>query len=188
MRFTKTDIVLAELYFPILVQCAIERRTITYKRLVEQAKAAHPSTTEAQNAIPVSTGRRLDVVKYFCETLRLPDLAGLVVNGLTDEPGGRYDKRHIAPEVQREAFDFDWKSRSHDFATYIATQRTLVPPLAKRKTGRGRKASLQYYIAHKNELPENIADFRDVILSLLIDGFEPEDAFDLANTPSAAND
>lgn len=188
MPFTKTDIVLAELYFPILVDCAIARRTITYKSLVGQAQARHPSIIEAQNAIPVSTGRRLDVVKYFCETLRLPDLAGLVVNGQTEEPGGRYDKRHIAPEVQREAFDFDWNSRSHDFATYIATQRTLVAPLVKRKPEDAEKLRFQYYVAHKKELPENITHFREAILSRLVDGYDPEDAFDLAHMPNASQD
>ena len=123
MTFTKTDIALAEVYFPILVDCAIRRQTITYKNLVGQAQGRHPSLIEVQNAIPVSTGRRLDVVKYFCETLGLPDTAGLVVNGQTDEPGGRYDKRHIAVEVQQEAFDFDWHSKSPEFATYIVAQK-----------------------------------------------------------------
>ncbi|AOZ08582.1 hypothetical protein [Cupriavidus malaysiensis] len=185
MTFTKTDIALAEVYFPILVDCAIRRQTITYKNLVGQAQGRHPSLIEVQNAIPVSTGRRLDVVKYFCETLGLPDLAGLVVNGQTDEPGGRYDKRHIAVEVQQEAFDFDWHSKSPEFATYIVAQRKLVTPLVKRKPEEAGKLRYAYYIAHKDELPANIADFRDAIDSLLVEGYEPEDAFEIARTGSA---
>ena len=62
---TDIDLLLAEIYYPILVTIAKSKGLITYKDLVDHAKKLHPNDLIVQNAIPVSTGRRLDAVRKF---------------------------------------------------------------------------------------------------------------------------
>lgn len=106
-RVTETDLAVAAAIYPILVECArkspVER--ITYGELIKRAQTRFPGLDAIQNAIPVSLGRRLDVVRMFLDREELPDLTALVVNAGTGEVGSAFGAN---PESVREsvgAFD-----------------------------------------------------------------------------------
>ena len=71
-KVTETDAALAIAYYPLLVDLAGRRLTITFKDFVDLAKATYPDNPAVQNAIPVSTGRRLEFVRVFTALQRLP--------------------------------------------------------------------------------------------------------------------
>ncbi len=75
-RVTANAVRLAAAYFPILMDCAKEGRTVTYGELIAEARARRPDDEDVSNAIPVSTGRKLDVIASFCRDRGLPDLDG----------------------------------------------------------------------------------------------------------------
>lgn len=69
VNVTQVDLALATAYFPILVEMAKAKETLTYSQLVGKAKQMYPQNDLVQSAIPVSTGRRLDVVRAFTQDL-----------------------------------------------------------------------------------------------------------------------
>ena len=70
---TTIDLEVASVYYPILIAKAKSRSTVTYGELVQLAKGLHPDNTIIQKTIPVSIGRRLDVVRIFTNKLNLPN-------------------------------------------------------------------------------------------------------------------
>lgn len=81
---TVTDAHLAGADFPILVEVARTSEYIAYSELVSRAKVKHPDNPIVQNAIPVSTGRWLEVVDTKQE-IRLRERVKLRVG---DRPDG----------------------------------------------------------------------------------------------------
>lgn len=71
--------------------------------MVNQSKALHPNDPIVQKAIPVSTGRRLDVVRMFTKNAKSPDLTSLVVNKVKGECGDGFT-RSFNPEKVRDKF------------------------------------------------------------------------------------
>ena len=176
---TERSLRLAAVYFPILVECAKQKELIYYGELVERAKALHPDNADAQNAIPVSTGRVLDVIRTFCLTRELPNLASLVVSRGTDIPGDGFADLEKATELQQEAFAFDWLAHAVTFDTHIV-EAIRVVKLKPRPNGMADEMRWDYYIAHKEQLPANINESKGAITALLMEGYEPADAFAMA--------
>lgn len=173
---TERSLRLATVYFPMLVECAKQKELIYYGELVERAKALHPDNADVQGAIPVSTGRVLDVIRTFCLTRKLPNLASLVVSRRTGEPGVSFVDRHNASELQQQAFAFDWPAHAIPFDTHIV-EAIRVVKLKPRPNGMADKMRWDYYIAHKEQLPANINESNGAITALLMEGYEPADAF-----------
>lgn len=89
------------------MEVAKQKQRVTYGELVAKAKLAYPGSEVVQQAIAVSTGRRLDVVRRFTNERGLPDLTSLVVNQGSGECGVGFT-RSFDPQAARDAaFDFD---------------------------------------------------------------------------------
>lgn len=79
-NITLNDVQLAAAYYPILIDLAKHKHRLTYGELVGKAKVIYPEKGYVQNAIPVSTGRKLDVVRIFTNERNLPDVTSLIIN------------------------------------------------------------------------------------------------------------
>jgi hypothetical protein len=176
---TERSLRLAAVYFPILVECAKRKELIYYSQLVERAKALHSDHADVQSAIPVSMGRVLDVIRTFCRADGLPNLASLVVSRQTGEPGQSFVDRHKAAELQQEAFGFDWAAHAVAFDTHIV-EAIRVVMLKPRSRVEADTMRWTYYSAHKAQLPANVKEAYDAITVLLMEGYEPADAFAMA--------
>jgi hypothetical protein len=179
---TLTDVQLAEAYYPILVDLAKHKHCITYQELVERAKAENLGREVVQKAIPVSTGRRLDVVRRFTNEEGLPDLTCLVINKVTRECGIAFPRSFDPAYVRAAVFSFDWEGVNMNFAGFVRTAQREVQPRRKLKEQDALVIMFDYYRKHKATLPSSIAQFRDLIVELLRDGVSPESAFAQAQT------
>jgi hypothetical protein len=174
---TDIDLLLAEIYYPILVTIAKSKDLITYKDLVDHAKKLHPNDLIVQNAIPVSTGRRLDAVRKFTSKNDLPDLTSLVVNQSKGECGEAYLK-HKDPEVERShVYSYDWSKTNIEFNVFLELVKKEIKPRKKVKPEQARKLMSDYYQEHKPRLNANIVDYREIIIEMISEGFSPEEAF-----------
>jgi len=174
---TQTDLVLASVYFPLLVKIAKSKELISYSKLVEHAKSIHSDNGTVQNAIPVSTGRRLDVVRMFTNQSNCPDLSSLVVNEGTGECGAGFLRSFNPEVVRKEVFDFDWTQVKTDFEGFITTIEKKIKPRKRIKEPKARQLMADYYVAHKNSLPAAIRNQRDYLIESIMDGVAVEDAF-----------
>ncbi|TKF95342.1 hypothetical protein, partial [Vibrio sp. F13] len=86
-NITLNDVQLAAIYYPILVDLARHKHCLTYGELVKRAKESHPDAEYVQRAIPVSAGRKLDVVRLFTSERGLPDVTSLIINKTAGECG-----------------------------------------------------------------------------------------------------
>jgi hypothetical protein len=176
---TERSLRLAAVYFPILVDCAKQKQLVYYSDLIERAKALHPDNHDVQNAIPVSTGRVLDAIRTFCIQRELPNLASLVVSRGTGKPGLNFVDRLTATELQQQAFAFDWAAHAGPFETHIVEAIRFVT-LQLRKKDVADTMRWDYFTAHKAKLPADIRQYNDAITALLMEGYEPADAFAMA--------
>ena len=181
-NITLNDVQLASAYYPILIDLAKHKHCLTYSELVERAKETYPSRPEVQNAIAVSTGRKLDVVRLFTVERDLPDLTCLIINKSVGECGSGFTD-HFDPVVAREkVFAFDWSGVSTDFDGYVKYVESAVTPRKRIKRPAALKLMSEYYSAHRAQLPASIIEQRELILELLMDGFTPADAFGQATS------
>lgn len=176
---TERSLRLAAAYFPILVECAKRQELVYYSDLVDRAKARYPDNIDAQNAIPVSTGRVLDVIRTFCLTRDLPNLASLVVSRGTGKPGDHFVDRHKATELQQQAFAFNWPAHAVGFEAHVVEAIRFVT-LKPRKREVAEQMRWAHYQSNKAQLPASVRDHQGAILALLMEGYEPADAFAMA--------
>lgn len=110
MNITETDLAIASALYPVMVECARQSppRKLTYGQLLDEAQERFPEIEAVQRAIPISLGRRLDVVRMFLNEHALPDLTGLIVNADTGEVGSAFgaDPVHVREQVAA----FDWST------------------------------------------------------------------------------
>ncbi len=174
---TLNDVQLASAYYPILIDLAKHKHCLTYGELVEKAKETYPDKPVVQNAIAVSTGRKLDVVRLFTSERDLPDLSSLIINKAAGECGSGFTD-HFDPVAAREkVFAFDWGSVSTDFDGFIEYSESAVKPRKRIKRPAALKLMSDYYFEHKDEFPTTLSECRELIIELLMEGFSPEDAF-----------
>lgn len=182
MNITETDLAVASALYPVLVDCARQEpvRKLTYGALLEKAKARFPGNHAIQMAIPVSLGRRLDVVRLFLTEQKLPNLTSLIVNAGTGEVGSAFG---VNPEqVRAEVAAFDWSTVSEEFDLHIEGLRKgiAVRSRPKRTRDEAKKLMSAYYMENRATLPKDIADQRELIIELLSEGLTPEEAFQSA--------
>lgn len=143
---TLTDVKLASVYYPILIDLAKHKQRLTYGKLIEKAKEKHPDIPEVQNAVPVGTGRRLEVVRYFTEQHGYPDLTSLVISKSTGECGEWVLERYDPIKLREEVFSFDWSKATLDFDGFLQhTAKQIVDkakPKPKKPEARSRKTNV----------------------------------------------
>ncbi len=173
---TLLDVQLARIFLPYLVALAREQRTCTYTELVELAKRDHPNQPEVQKVIAVSVGRRLDVIKHYCEIEGLPDLASLVVGKASGECGS-FPGEHADPRaVRAEVFAKDWAEIFPDIEVYFGNATKPDAP-SKPRREQATQIMSEHYKQHRARYPASITGQRELIIQLLMEGMEPEAAF-----------
>lgn len=179
-NITLNDVLLASAYYPILIDLAKHKHCLTYSELVERAKETYPGNAVVENAIAVSTGRKLDVVRIFTAERELPDLTCLVINKGDGECGVGFTQ-HFDPVAAREkVFSFDWSAVSSDFAGYIQHTEISVTPKRTVKRPDALKEMEQYYKANKAALPSTVSGKREFIIKEIMAGCSAAEAFEKA--------
>lgn len=179
-NITLTDVQLASAYYPILVDLAKHKHCLTYGELVDRAKTEYPDKAVVRNAIAVSTGRRLDVVRLFTSERDLPDLTSLVINKSSGECGVGFTD-HFDPVAARDqVFAFDWSSVSLDFDGFVKLSESAVKPRKKVKEPKALQLMADYFQANRTTLPDSVRQQRELIVELIMEGFSPEEAFSQA--------
>ena len=177
-NITLNDVQLAACYFPLLVQLARNNRTTTYGELVEAAQKQFPDKEYVQNAIPVSTGRKLDVVRIFATERGLPDISSLVLNKGEGECGKGFTDYFDPEKAREEVYAFDWGEVDSDFDIYIEEAVSKVTPRKTVRRPEARRLMSGYHLENKSSLPGGITEWREHILALIMEGFTAEEAFD----------
>ena len=180
---TLTDVQLASVYYPILVDLAKHKHCLTYSELVERAKQEYPDRPVVQSAIAVSTGRRLDVVRMFAEERDVPDLTSLVINKGSGECGVGFARSFDPQAARAEVFAFDWEKLTPDFDGFITHTKTVITPRKPVKEPQALAMMSAYYLANKAKLPVAIRESRERILEMIKEGFSAEEAFAMVQEP-----
>jgi hypothetical protein len=176
-NITLNDVQLASAYYPILVELARHKHCLTYSELVEKAKKKYPDKPVVQNAIAVSTGRKLDVVRIFTSERDLPDLTSLIINKGSGECGSGFTQHFDPKEARNKVFGYDWNTVSTDFDGYIKHTEKVITPRKRRQRKQALELMSEYWSKNKNSLPASLKEKRDLIVELLMEGFSPEEAF-----------
>jgi hypothetical protein len=114
-NFTRNDLLLAGAYWPILMQVAKNNQgrrvqdfsLVQYARLIDAAKGANPNDSAVDKAIPVSIGRTLDPINWFCRENNLPNLACLAVDA-KGKPGVGYMRNNNWEEEKAAVAAHNW--------------------------------------------------------------------------------
>jgi hypothetical protein len=131
-----------------------------------------------QNAIAVSTGRKLDVVRMFTNERELPDVTSLIINKGQGECGSGFTD-NFDPEAAREGvFSKDWSEVTTEFDVYIDIAQKNAIPRKRRKRLEALKLMSTFYQENKNSYPISIKNMREEIIELLIEGFSEKESFD----------
>jgi hypothetical protein len=178
-----TDVKLASAYYPILVDLARHKHCLTYGELVKRAKIKYPENDKVQKAIPVSTGRRLDVVRMFTSERDMPDLTSLIISKDSGECGSGFS-RNFDPVMAREVvFAFDWSDVTMDFDGFINHTEQALKPRKTVSKGVATKLMSDYNLQHRSTLPADIREQREEIIELIMEGFTQEEAFQMVQQP-----
>lgn len=182
LNITETDLIIAAALYPVLVECARQSpaRKLTYGALLDEAKARFPNVDALQSAIPISLGRRLDVVRLFLTEQSLPNLTSLVVSADTGEVGSAFGAN---PEGNRaDVAAFDWSAVTNEFSLHIAHLRKGIATRARPKLQRDAAlASMsEYFLSNRGSLPKGIERKREEIIDLIRGGSSPKEAFSRA--------
>lgn len=184
-NITLNDVQLASAYYPILVELARHKHRLTYSELVEKAKEKYPDKTVVQNAIAVSTGRKLHVVRIFTSERDLPDLTSLIINKGSGECGSWFTQHFDPKEARDKVFAYNWSSVSTDFDGYIKYTEKAITHRKRRQKKQALQLMSEYYSKNKDSLPASLKAKRDLIVELLMKGFSPEEAFIQASETDA---
>jgi hypothetical protein len=177
-NITLNDVQLAAAYYPLLIDLAKHKHCLTYGELVDQAKETYPDLEYVQNAIAVSTGRKLDVVRMFTNERELPDVTSLIINKGQGECGSGFTD-NFDPEAAREGvFSKDWSEVTTEFDVYIDIAQKNAIPRKRRKRLEALKLMSTFYQENKNSYPISIKNMREEIIELLIEGFSEKESFD----------
>lgn len=186
-RVTLIDVQLASAYYPILVDLAKHKHCLTYGELVEQAKKKYPDRPVVQKAIAVSTGRRLDVVRMFTSERDLPDLSALIISKTTGECGSGFTSSFDPVAARDTVFGFDWSEVSTDFDGFVNHAEKAIKPRKKITETAALNLMHQYFQSHKSTLPASIREQRELIVELIMEGFDPSYAFEQGALLCTAN-
>lgn len=188
-KVTETDAALAIAYYPLLVDLARHRRTISFKDFVDLAKKTYPDDPAVQNAIPVSTGRRLECVRVFTAVNGLPDLSAWVT-GQSGENSDAYEGDFNPAEEREGSAEVDWSKHQAAWEAHAADLRKRAQKLTPRNELEARSLMAEFAqvmrprieaaIPNPKKLPyvKLVMPFRDTILEDLMSGLDPQDVFE----------
>ena len=179
-NITLIDVQLASVYYPILVDLAKHKHCLTYSELVDRAQCENPDHPVVQNAIPVSTGRRLDVVRLFTNERGLPDLTSLVISKSSGECGSFFTRHFDPVAARKQVFEFDWSVATADFDGFVSVTTQAVKPRQKVKKPQAIQCMAAYYQTNKATLPVRVSEYREAIIDLIMEGFSAEEAYLIA--------
>ncbi len=209
INYTHLDLLLASLYFPILVEYVKEYRSasvtdrkywnVTYKDLVEKAQLIYGDIDEIQNANTISAGRRLGVIRQICNG-NCPDMSCLIVNKNSKKPGDAYqavfnpitEREELLKEQNGKQFDFDLFKE--EFNKRVEALQSLLPavPLKRKRITRSTQTKIKisdemayrimyrYFDQHRAILPKSITTQRELIIKEIKEEVSVETAFDNA--------
>ena len=130
-----------------------------------------------QNAIAVSTGRKLDVVRIFTSEKELPDVTSLIINKNQGECGIGFTE-HFDPQKTREdVYEYNWEEASTQFDLYIESVEKKAAPKKKRTRKVALDLMAKHYLENKQLYPVTIKEKREEIIIILMEGFEVEESF-----------
>lgn len=179
-NITLNDVQLAAAYYPILIDLAKHKHCLTYSELVEKSQKMYPEKEYVKNAIAVSTGRKLDVVRIFTSERNLPDVTSLIINKNQGECGAGFTDHFNPEEARKEVYSYDWSEVSSDFDLYIKAVGKKATPRKRRKRAEALTLMSEHYKETKEIYPASIKDKREGIIILLMEGFSPEESFNQA--------
>lgn len=145
-QVTETDAALAIAYYPLLVDLATQRRMITFRDFVDLAKATYPDNPTVQNAIPVSTGRRLEFVRIFTALQGLPDLSAWVTSQ-NGKNSPTFERDFDPVKERRESAEVDWSLHKAAWEAHAALLRKKALPLMRRSEAEA--TTMMAKIAHE---------------------------------------
>ena len=184
-NYTAYDIVLSTIYLPILIQVAQSKKTITYGDLVQTAKELHPDNDYVQRSIPVTAGRRLNVLRQILRDNNLPDLSSLVVSASSGDASDAY---HLHAETERKkVYDTDWDAHASiidsewvkypyneiDFSEIKRREPKPKPPTRDEL----KRINYDYWVENKNQFPKWFRKKREELLDLLLQGYPVEECY-----------
>jgi hypothetical protein len=188
-KVTETDAALAIAYYPLLVDLARNRRTIAFSDFVDLAKTTYPKNPAVQNAIPVSTGRRLEFIRVFTAVNGLPDLSAWVT-GKSGKNSAAYEGDFNPVEERRRSAEVDWSEHQAAWEAHAAELRKLAKKITPRSEMEARFLMAEFAKEMRPKIeaaipnPEKrpyvtlVAPFRETILQDLMSGLDPEDVFE----------
>jgi len=140
----------------------------------------HPDQECVQNAIAVSVGRKLDVVRMFTNERDLPDVTSLIISKSQGECGVGFTEHFDPEKTRKEVYLRDWSEISTDFDLYIETVEKNVVPKKRRKRPEALELMSEFYKNNRSVYPSSVKDMREEIIILLMEGFTEKEAFDQA--------
>lgn len=188
-QVTETDAALAIAYYPLLVEIATRRRTITFKDFVELAKATYPDNPAVQNAIPVSTGRRLEFVRIFTALRDLPDLSAWVT-GQNGKNSSTFEKDFDPVEERKRSSEVDWSEHQAAWEAHAADLRKKAQKLTPRsqaqasslmsKIAQEMRPRIEAAIPNPGKIPyaQLVGPFRETILAEIMSGLDPHEVLE----------
>jgi len=175
---TLIDIELGWIYAPILIDLARHKHCLTYGELIERAKGENPDSSAVENAIPVGTGRRLEVVRMFTDSIDCPDLTCLIISKSSGDCGEAYKNDYNSNEMRADAYAYDqWDLAEEEIDPFFGKIKKKIIPRPTRTKQAAMKIMSDYYFENKETLPASVKEKRDEIIELLMDGFEAEVVF-----------
>jgi len=176
MARTLLDVQLARALYPLLIELAQSRQTLTYKQLIEFAKARYPDDERVANLIPVRMGRILWVIYDFVAERELPRLTLIIVSSTSHYPGSAM-WQHECHAEQQSSFEFDWSQVDSAFDLYGQSCERAVTPVKRVSREHAKQLMATHYKQHANRYPNEIRDMRDIIIENIMNGMDVEDAF-----------
>lgn len=188
-RVTDADAALAIAYYPLLVDLAGRRQKMSFKAFVERAKTTYPNDPAVRNAIPISTGRRLEFVRVFTAAQRLPDLSAWVT-GQSGKNSATFEK-DFDPEAERQrSAEVNWLDHQAAWEAHAADLRKRAQQITPRKEPEARammakfaqemRPQIEAAISNPKKRPYGtlVAPFREAILQDLKSGLDPQGVFE----------
>jgi hypothetical protein len=165
---TSVDVVLAEHYYPLLIDVASKGEMVTFK--------------DVQAAIPVSTGRRFEFIRLYTREHGLPDLSSWVVNQ-SGKNSDIYQADFDPAEERRKTQAVDWSHYEGDWSAYIKSMKEFKPvvktkPLTEKEA---QQIVADYYRSVRDEIPSlvgfSLSELREKMIAGLTAGDAVEDVF-----------
>lgn len=178
MARTLLEVQLARLLYPLLIELATARETLTYRQMIERAQARYPDDQRVTNLIPVRMGRILWVIYDFLEERDLPRLTLLIVSAGSQYPGSAMWRHDCAAEQER-CFAYDWTTVDQKFDIYSQASEKAVTPLRPVSREQAKRQMSAHFRDPTNCYPSGISALREAIIENIMNGLSVEDAFQI---------